>query len=216
MSSEASDKLGSPGSPPSPLPEPKHALAQVRDELLVMPVESVEYPLENVGLLAEQALALAKAARAQGHAEDEVARLELLSQAASGAQGAYGYAHGPEGITDFMLPIHADEQFLAVYRFIDGLVKKGGLTRAELPRVPGFTLRDRGIRILALIAFLREKGFPTKLKLDGIERTAHRIRQHTGTERPETPAINEMRDRAYTALRQAYDRALKEWGTSAP
>lgn len=61
--------------------------------------------------------------------------------------------------------------------------------------------------MLATLALVREKKLETKLNLDKIEQDAQSIRRHTATERPTTIAATELRDRAYTALRQAVDDA---------
>ena len=205
--------------PSNDLPDPpdarkcREALATVRAELLALPASRVAQPDEDVAAFAQHVLAW-RAARASASAGREVShRVEVLALALSRAHHELALQPSTKDLRDLgALAASAERAFAVLQENVETLERRGQLGRHHvrpLARLARARTRDeRCLRIVDLVDAFRvepHEDMPRspryraeKLALELY--SAGQAEQHAVT-RPE------RRDRAYSALRSAFDAA---------
>lgn len=186
----------------------REALGLLRDLLVGLPEAAVLRPIEPVAEFVSAALAFADAEeQRRGSGLPEVASVRRHAAAMRAAQLAHLFKAPPAAASP-TLAGHADMRLAHLETAAARLVADGLFAEAELPSAAGASVRDRCARGMALVRFFRERGVKTRIDLDKTARDAARLATW-GEETAQQTAVTDLRDRAYTALRDALDRACE-------
>lgn len=185
------------------LPGAEHraALAVVEADLWALDGASVERPIGNPAELVSEALLVATARAAERHGEGLLARVELLALALWELQVRYLYLPAPP-LLEPMAALKIGNRVRHVERAAAKLVAAGILAADDIPVATGSSWLDRAARASALIRVFRVRRAPVDFSASRAAADVENVRRY-GAESPRSLAVTELRDRGYTALREA-------------